>query len=62
MSTAKMTLLPANDVPSPRKTLQNDMRLDDSLGQKLLCCELTGTRHMGVQPGNVRVLHTEILS
>lgn len=32
MSTAKMTLLPANDVPSPRKTLQNDMRLDDSLG------------------------------
>jgi hypothetical protein len=34
MSTAKMTLLLANDVPSQRKTLQNDMRLDDSLGGK----------------------------
>ncbi|WP_207392209.1 hypothetical protein, partial [Paracoccus nototheniae] len=37
MSTAKMTLLPANDVPSPRKTLQNDMRLDDSLGSSRRC-------------------------
>lgn len=52
MPTAKMTLLPANDVSLQRKTLQQDMRLDDSLGSNAdtvptapSVCHAAGMKH-----------------